>query len=94
MLVPETLYEEVVEIAEDLSCSLTPLSASAFDSVSGDTIVKALFRVGTLDSFGQFERVEVSTLGALINYLEITQKGKLPLPEDPTKTVCIKNYAN
>ncbi len=90
MLVPETLYENLVELAEDLSCSLTPLSASAFDSVSGEARIKSIFRVETLDSFGQFERVEVSTLGALIDYLEITQKGKLPLLKIPQRQFASK----
>ena len=90
ILVPEILYKDVVEIAEDLSCSLTPLGAAAFDSVSGDVRIKSLFRVETLESFGQFERAEISALGALINYLDITQKGKLPLLKVPQRQFASK----
>ena len=90
LLVPESLYDEVVEIAEDLSCALTPLGAAAFDSVSGDLRIKTLFGVDTLDSFGQFERVEVSALGALVDYLDITQKGKLPLLKVPQRQFASK----
>ena len=90
MLVPETFYEDVVEIAEDLSCTLTPLGAAAFDSVSGGVRIKSLFRIATLDSFGHFERVEISALGALIDYLDITQKGKLPLLKAPQRQFASK----
>jgi DNA mismatch repair protein MutS len=36
-----------------------------------------------LDAFGDFKRAEVSAMGALIQYLEITQKGQLPLLRPP-----------
>ena len=90
ILVPDMLYDDIVEIAGDLSCSLTSLRAAAFDSLSGDVRIKSLFRVETLDSFGQFERVEISALGALIDYLDITQKGKLPLIKTPQRQFASK----
>ncbi len=90
MLVPEMLYDDIVDVAGDLSCSLTSLGAAAFDSLSGADRIKSLFGVETLDSFGQFERVEISALGALIDYLDITQKGKLPLLQTPQRQFASK----
>ena len=43
------------------------------------------FNVGALDGFASFKRAEVSAMGALIDYLEITQKGKLPLLQPPVQ---------
>jgi len=39
--------------------------------------------VNTLESFGSFDRAEVAAMGALIQYLDITQKGNLPRLQRP-----------
>ncbi|MEJ2020061.1 MAG: DNA mismatch repair protein MutS, partial [Maritimibacter sp.] len=39
----------------------------------------------TLDAFGSFTRAEMGAMGAIVDYLEITQKGKLPLLRVPVK---------
>ena len=43
------------------------------------------FRVAALDGFGAFARPEVAALGALVDYLELTQKGRLPLLRPPVR---------
>ena len=45
----------------------------------------ALFGVGTLDAFGSFGRAEVAAMGALVDYLDLTQRGKLPLLRPPVR---------
>jgi DNA mismatch repair protein MutS len=57
---------------------LTPLPASRFDEASGRRRLQAVFRVEALDGFGSFAPAEVAALGALVNYVELTQKGRLP----------------
>jgi len=47
--------------------------------------LKALFDVGSLDPFGAFGRAEVSALAAIAEYLDVTQKGKLPLLRPPVQ---------
>ena len=76
---------EVEEIATENGTSLTPLARSAFDSTEADNKLCKLFGVDTLDAFGSFERPERAAMGALIDYLDITQKGKLPLLRPPTR---------
>jgi len=44
-----------------------------------------VFEVASLDAFGEFSRAEVSAMAALIDYLDITQKGKLPLLQPPVR---------
>ena len=39
----------------------------------------------TLDGFGAFSRAEISAGGALIDYLELTQKGRLPRLSPPRR---------
>ncbi|WP_290687567.1 hypothetical protein, partial [Haematobacter sp. UBA3484] len=45
----------------------------------------ALWRVASLDAFGAFSRVEIAALGALVDYLDLTQKGRMPLLRPPVR---------
>ncbi len=49
-----------------------------FDSGAGERALKMHYKVQSLDGFGAFGRAELSAAGALIAYLELTQKGNLP----------------
>ena len=69
----------------DLGVSLSTLGRSAFDSASGEKRLTQLFNVSSLDAFGSFTRAEVSALSAVAEYLDITQKGKLPLLRAPVQ---------
>jgi DNA mismatch repair protein MutS len=68
---------------QDTECSLTPLGPATFDSASGERRLNDLFQVLTLEAFANFERVEIAALGAIVDYLDVTQKGKLPLLQPP-----------
>ena len=70
---------------EDAGAVATPLGAASFDSGSAEKRLSALFRVKGLDSFGAFERADLSALGALADYLELTQKGRLPMLKPPVR---------
>lgn len=63
----------------------TPLPAARFDSENGRKRLEALFGVGTLDSFGVFNRAETAAAGALVDYVELTQKGRLPRIAPPRR---------
>ena len=85
VLVSETRDRELAPIAQDLGAALTPLSRGSFDSVSAEKRLCSLFGVGSLDAFGAFDRAEVSAMGALVDYLDLTQRGKLPLLRPPVR---------
>ena len=76
---------DLAEIVTESGASHTPLGRAAFDSTGGEKRLCALFGVGTLDAFGQFSRPEIAAMGAIVEYLEITQKGKLPLLRPPVR---------
>ena len=80
LLAPDSLLadEEFAPLLKSLGPALTPLPGSKFDSGTGERALKALYRVAALDAFGAFSRAELSAAGALVGYLELTQKGKLP----------------
>ena len=69
----------------EFGVSLTPLGRSAFDSSGAEKRLCRLFSVGTLEAFGQFTRPEIAAMRAVVEYLEITQKGKLPLLAPPVR---------
>ena len=73
------------ELTRDLGFALTPLGKSSFDSASAEKRLCTQFAVGTLEAFGQFDRAELSAMGALVDYLDITQRGKLPLLQPPQR---------
>jgi len=80
LLVPESLLAEAefTGLFRALGPALTPLPVRNFDSAQGERTLLALYRVASLDGFGGFGRAEFSAAGALVGYLELTQKGKLP----------------
>ncbi|MGB0670116.1 MAG: DNA mismatch repair protein MutS [Rhodospirillales bacterium] len=64
---------------------LVPQPAARFDSENGRRRLEAAFGVGTLDAFGTFDRAELGAAGALVDYLELTQKGQLPRLDPPMR---------
>jgi len=80
LLVPESLLqnESVIEKLKTWENSLVPLNKSQFDSVVGRKRVEKFFNIYSLDVFGNFTQPEIAASGALISYVEITQKGQMP----------------
>ncbi|WP_147109792.1 DNA mismatch repair protein MutS [Tateyamaria sp. syn59] len=87
LIVTDAKEAELRPLVEDFGISITALGGAAFDSTAGANRVGTLFNVQTLDAFGTFSRAEVGAMGALVEYLEITQKGKLPLLRPPRQEV-------
>ena len=73
------------ETDTDFGIPVTPLSPASFDSRSAEARLRNTFSVATLEAFGAFSRPEISALGAIVDYLELTQKGKLPLLRPPRR---------
>ena len=83
VLISEASEPDFAMLVTDSGAALTPLARSAFDSTAGEKRLCALFNVSTLEAFGTFDRAELSAMGALIDYLDLTQRGKLPLMRSP-----------
>jgi DNA mismatch repair protein MutS len=73
------------EIVTDLGGAPTWLPAPCFDSSGAASKLESLFSVASLDGFGTFERSELAAMGALVDYLDATQKGQLPLLRPPVR---------
>ncbi|MFL2770706.1 MAG: DNA mismatch repair protein MutS [Rhodospirillaceae bacterium] len=62
----------------DWSEVVSILPAVRFDSTNARRRLEAVYNVKTLDAFGAFSRAEVSAGGALVEYIDLTQKGRMP----------------
>lgn len=89
LLVPDILVAlpEVASIAQELGNRVTIAPRIKFDFDAGERLLKAQFKVAALDAFGSFSRAEVAAAGAVLSYLELTQKGKLPALLPPRQQV-------
>jgi DNA mismatch repair protein MutS len=58
------------------SIALSPLPASRFDSDAGQRALLSHYGLLSLDGLGSFSRAELSAAGALIAYIDLTQKGR------------------
>jgi DNA mismatch repair protein MutS len=85
LLVTLSAEAEIADLVSESGAALTPLSPAAFDSTGAEKRLCDLYSVASLDPFGQFSRAEISAMGGVIEYLDITQKGQLPLLRPPIK---------
>lgn len=83
LIVSEGQIDDLRELVSDFGIPMTDLSRASFDSTSGEKRICDLFSVSALDAYGNFDRAEIAAMGAVIEYLNITQKGKLPLLQTP-----------
>jgi DNA mismatch repair protein MutS len=88
LLAPDALLadETLAPVLKSFGAALTPMPSVKFDSGAGERALKSLYKVVALDGFGSFGRAELSAAGALVGYLELTQKGKLPALKPLTQT--------
>ncbi|WP_074221651.1 DNA mismatch repair protein MutS [Rhodovulum sp. ES.010] len=85
LLLSEAQEADWAETVTESGAALTPLSRASFNSASAEARLGGVFGVETLDGYGSFSRAELSAMGAIVDYLDITQKGKLPLLRPPMR---------
>jgi DNA mismatch repair protein MutS len=78
LLLPDSLlaHEDLAALFKSLGTALSPLPVSRFDSAAGERALKTHYNMLSLDGLGGFSRAELSAAGALIAYLDLTQKGR------------------
>ena len=64
-----------------------PRPARGFDSARGDTLLRELHGVATLDAYGAFSRAMLAAAAGLIDYLDHVGRGRLPLLLPPQARV-------
>ncbi|MCF8496365.1 MAG: DNA mismatch repair protein MutS [Alphaproteobacteria bacterium] len=74
----EILMPEALAAALPDQRNITRQPRSLFDSENARKRLEDIFGVETLDAFGGFSRAEIAAAGALVEYVQRTQVGKLP----------------
>ena len=71
LILSESLYQDpdFLERINMPASSLTPLASPKFDRRNGETRLKETFGVGSLEGLGDFSNIELSALGALLDYV-------------------------
>ena len=85
VLISETREAEWEPAIAEAGAVATARPRASFDSTAGEKRLCAVWRVASLDAFGSFSRVEIAALGALVDYLELTQRGRMPLLRPPVR---------
>ena len=66
---------------------IQPQPPSLSDPAAGEARLLKLYGVATLDGFGQFSPAEVSALGMLAAYIDLTQAGRRPVLKPPARVL-------
>ena len=87
ILAPERLLgrPDLAAILGEWASVITPQPDSLFDSDNAKDRLEAVYKVKALEAFGDFARAELAAAGALIDYVELTQKGNLPRLRPPRR---------
>ena len=64
---------------------VTPLPAARFEPAAAERRLKEHFEVAALDGFGSFTRCEIAALGGLLEYIVVTQAGRVPHMRQPRR---------
>jgi DNA mismatch repair protein MutS len=88
VLISDTATPELLEVIDESGATSTPLVQDMFNSTTSVKRLASAFGVNTLDGLGDFGRADIAALGALIEYLTVTQKGQLPLMRQPQREAC------
>ncbi|NCO17650.1 MAG: DNA mismatch repair protein MutS, partial [Alphaproteobacteria bacterium] len=83
VLLSEAVDADLAAIVTESGAAFSTCARSAFDSTAAERRLCALFRVASLAGFGSFDRADLAAMGALVDYLDLTQRGKLPLLHPP-----------
>ncbi|WP_374763216.1 DNA mismatch repair protein MutS [Yunchengibacter salinarum] len=77
IVMPDALPDDdtLTQALFDWRDRISPAPGALFDSRAGESRLKSLLKVHTLDGMGQFSRADLAAAGGLIGYLEDTQKG-------------------
>ncbi|WP_373355330.1 DNA mismatch repair protein MutS [Pseudoroseicyclus sp. CXY001] len=85
VLMAEGAEAPYAALVAEAGAALTPVHRGTFDSTAGERRLAGLWNVGSLEGFGAFTRAEVSAMAALAEYLDLTQRGQMPLLRPPQR---------
>ena len=87
IILPDTLLadEEVAGPVKHSNAPLSPLPAVRFDSTTAARRLADHFAIAAPEAYGLTSRAEIAAAGALLDYVSVTQVGRLPKLSHPRK---------
>ncbi|MEZ5994279.1 MAG: DNA mismatch repair protein MutS [Hyphomonadaceae bacterium] len=85
VLAIEAAAASLSEAVRNTCAALTLRPAVKADAKAAERRIKAAFEVAALDGFGEFSAVELSAMGLLLDYVELTQAGAAPRLTPPRR---------
>ncbi len=76
---------QIFNVLNDYRDQLSVLPQARFNSENAKKRLETVFKVEAVEAFGNFTRAEITAAGVLLDYVENTQKGKIPLIFKPVK---------
>ena len=83
VILPDDQANTYGDAIRENGAAMGTLGRAAFDSSAAEGRLCSALGVKTLAGFGQFDRAALAAMGGLVEYLNITQKGNLPLLRPP-----------
>ena len=80
ILLPDRLLlqSDLYELFQEWKSALSPVPNARFDSENARLRLQSFHKVAALDAFGAFSRAELAAAGGILDYVELTQQGKMP----------------
>lgn len=78
---------KLFEVFNEYRKKLSVLPEARFNFENARRNLLNLFKVETLDAYGNFSRAEITAAGVLMDYVETTQKGQMPRVENRLKSM-------
>lgn len=85
----EVICEKQMDFSDDLNAITSIQPKGFFDSATGISKLENIFGMTEEDLAKQFSRAEIAAAGALLNYVDETQKGHIPYLSAPQR---IENF--
>ncbi len=87
LLIPddEVADEAAKAASEGAGAPLSPLPRASFTKARGERALKEAFEVAALDGLGDFEDADLAVIGALLQYVNLTQMGERPALQPPRR---------
>lgn len=85
LLIADKLFiqQNISNVVRQYRGAVTPQAASMFDSNRCKHSAEKYYKVASLEAFGDFSRPHLAAIGALIEYINMTQQGSIPRLNPP-----------
>lgn len=86
----EIICDHLLDLSDDLNSISKTAPQGFFDSATGTQKLESLFGLTEDELLKQFSRAEIAAAGALLHYVDETQKGKIPYLSAPQRIENLK----